>query len=775
MFCFMSHLVEDCYFEEIEFFFLIVGHTHNILDQWFGVLSRAIRGASFIGSYLALHELYKIAHSEEEADQRPQKVHQLELYHDWRRFYNAVRNTDIHNYGLPHRFKITLDPLLKVAKMQYMVMSPTAGLKYLEKWQPVPNAAALKTGTVDGDIQLSPLIVFNGPEVVLKALGTSGKINFTELAVGDDKARSKASDMSFIMPILRQIEVRAIGESTIRLEQEAECGDSEERINIPTALLKKIESEITRNNSSAGGRIVWLRRSKCSEDPDYLNRRPDILPNPRLWNERIAKAPKTSPPEESSDRSTPQPKAKLSAEEVAMNKILTAEANESQQRFIQFQKGASEIALTATHVLKLLEVHKEVGGLSLATHNNIIEATKNFSKSVLTPREVTWYQSMSSARSITSRVEAMVEYAKQQPWALLNLPVETPQQKAHRDALLIARKVRVAQVEANLRKLVMREGEGEYNPDLQVVSMDGFVPAQTRDVDKMNRPQLEALAKGHMKTKEMKALKVDQLRAEVKKLVEKFPNLLQVPSAQPTNQADTEQVAGTLASVGEEVNPETDEPPPIPMDILTEKDEVICCSVLECDSSAPELTVLCEECNLHFCTEMHALHSSHSQQYLLPGRTAKRSSIEDSKEQPIEEFKEQPAAESVTATNAASALSSPNKRQKKNPTTAATSTAEIGASLVIPMRSIDDNPAARRSWELEKLKNAVIFIRQELNKGEVDHKIMLYSKFNYPSCYDITFFQALASEFNIDVSHMMSKKRVQLKDVLVFIINKLVV
>jgi hypothetical protein len=69
----------------------------------------------------------------------------------------------------------------------------------------------------------------------------------------------------------------------------------------------------------------------------------------------------------------------------------------------------------------------------------------------------------------------------------------------------------------------MRDGEGEYDPDRQVVSMDGFVPAQTQDIDKMIRPQLEALAKGHMKTSEIKKLKVDQLRVAVKKLLEKIP------------------------------------------------------------------------------------------------------------------------------------------------------------------------------------------------------------------------------------------------------------
>ena len=625
----MSHLVEDCYFQEIEFFFLIVGHTHNILDQWFGVLSRAIRGANFIGSYLAMHELYKIAHSEEEADLRPQKVHQLELYHDWRRFYNPVRNTDIHHYGLPHRFKITLDPQLKVAKMQYMFMSPTRGFRHLEKWQPVPTAADFKTSNVDGDIPLSPLVIFNGPETVLRALGTSGKTNFTDLAIGDEKVRAKAANMTFIMPVLRQIELRAIGELGIRLEQEADTGTSEEHIHLSAALIKKIDSEITLNNSSKGGRIVWLRRSKIVDDPDYLNRRPDILPNPKLWNERIANAPQTSQAEASTETTT-QP-SRISADEIAKNKKLTADATESQLRFVHFQKGAAEMALTATHVLKLFDDGEMVKS---ASHNNIVVATKNFSRLVLTPREVAMYRSISSARSIAAKVEAQVEVALKQPWSLLNLPLETPEQQAHRESLLIARKARLVQVEANLRKILMRDGEGEYNPDRQVVAMDGFTPALTVEVDKMIRPQLEALAKGHLKPTEMKKLKVNELRAEVKKLIEKFPDLIRVPTARPISQETSDATSSTInghsAAVpghsmdiadGIEVEAGT---MPVPLDAESDNKLLQKCCVVECDSINPKATILCDECNLYFCCDMHALHSSHSKQYLLPGKIANK-------------------------------------------------------------------------------------------------------------------------------------------------------
>jgi hypothetical protein len=187
----------------------------------------------------------------------------------------------------------------------------------------------------------------------LKALGANSRTSFTDLAVGDSKIRSKAASFETVMPVLRQIEVRAIGESAVRMEQEADRGESDEFITLTPDQIKRIDKEITNSNSSKGGRIVWLRRSKIADDPDYLNRRPDILPNPKLWRERIANAPPSTHDDDSSALASTRPKR--SAEEIAKTKKDTADAKEAQQRLISFQKGASEIALTATYVLKLLD------------------------------------------------------------------------------------------------------------------------------------------------------------------------------------------------------------------------------------------------------------------------------------------------------------------------------------------------------------------------------------------------------------------------------------
>ena len=540
MFCFFSHLIEDGYFTEIETFFLVVGHTHNILDQWFSVLGKAVKGAHFIGSVLAIHELYKIAHSDDESKQ-PALVHQLETYHDWRRFYEPVRNTEIQNYGIPLRFRFSIDNFLNVAKMEYMHMTPSHGFKHMEKWQPVAPPVTKQNANMDGNISLKRLGIFNGPGIVLEALGMEGTTNITDIAEGSLEDLENYDKFRDVMPVLRELEVRTIGESTLRIEQEAEKGYSDEHVTIRAGHLKQIDLEISRGNKNTTGRIVWLRRSKCG-DPDHLQGRPDILPNPKLWRQRIANAYNQSKPhaedpeEEESFSSVPKPTAE--------SKKATADAAEAQQRLISFTRGAADIASTASQMLKLVDCNNV---LSVASHNNIVLATNKFKRAILTPREVNWYRNRSSANAIISLTEKLVEMENQKPWKLLNLPEVTPAQQKRFEEQVLERERRYAQVEKNLRSLLLRDGEGEYDPDKQVVSFDGFTPAKTTDVAKMTRPQLEALAKcapNKMKTKDIKALKVDQLRKYVIKLVEQHPELMQVPQSLPaeTTIEATEQI-----------------------------------------------------------------------------------------------------------------------------------------------------------------------------------------------------------------------------------------
>jgi hypothetical protein len=78
----MSLLVESFIFDRIECNFLIVGHTHSSIDQYFSVLSGAIKSTTFIGSPLSLMNLLSVAHSGENIDCRPTVCRQISVYYD---------------------------------------------------------------------------------------------------------------------------------------------------------------------------------------------------------------------------------------------------------------------------------------------------------------------------------------------------------------------------------------------------------------------------------------------------------------------------------------------------------------------------------------------------------------------------------------------------------------------------------------------------------------------------------------------------------------------
>lgn len=58
--CYLSMLVELDEFKIIYVNFLIVGHTHCVIDQWFSVVSRIIYSQQFIGTPMAMMKLLSL-------------------------------------------------------------------------------------------------------------------------------------------------------------------------------------------------------------------------------------------------------------------------------------------------------------------------------------------------------------------------------------------------------------------------------------------------------------------------------------------------------------------------------------------------------------------------------------------------------------------------------------------------------------------------------------------------------------------------------------------
>lgn len=816
MFCFLSETVEECYFDCIEVFFLLVGHTHNILDQWFGVLATAIQSANFIGSVLALHELYKIAHAESSKNLRPKEVYQLEVYHDWRKRYAPVVNNEIHNYSVPLRWRLTRDQLLGVAKCDYQVVSPTAGFKHLERWQ--PESSQVFDGKIDGSVELTPFMTFNGPEALFSTIGieTTGTHSssidlLTNLSL-KEKSKQTLGTVASVLPVICQLEVNAIGEQIVRNEQEArddirvldtELARAQEAVSLPADLLKAIDREITRTNSEHGGRIVWLRRSKIADDPDQLHRRPDVLPNPQLWKGVLA-------------AHTAQQQADQAAGVRDNNKGKPPqEVTLADTRLTQFRSNAIEMASASVQILHMVDETKQI---SISESNDIVSATSRFSKPVLTRREIVWYRNMDTVNKIVMAQEQKVVDALAKPWQLLDLPEETPEQKKYRVVREQQRALIFAQTEARLRKTLLRPGEGEYQPDLQVVAMDGFRPAKPQDLDDMNRPKLEELAKqGGMKSKDIKSLKVDDLRATVKKLVETNPNLIQIPGVeivQAESSTSTDVSARTTAAlngVGAAVlqspsqRPMASESPNDATQSVTihntvttkaatddphnngalESHDGAICSVVECEDSSIA-SFYCNNCQLPFC-EFHKSHAAHSLQAFKSGRKSNSDWSVD-RTAGVEDM-DLCSGTTNSRNRGAGARqirgNQPNTSQCEPPVAPLSTTQDPGPGRVVTLgkrkepepkamasRLLEgDNPVHRQTIIETKLAAAVSFIL-EAKKNKTTSFDELFKKFNFQNSYDSAFLCMLSDQLGVDVSRVTMKSRYSHKELLCELITQ---
>ena len=212
MFCYASLLVEAGYANEIQLGFLIVGHTHCNLDQNFSVLSKKIDDVSFIGSPLALRELYQSAHKKEE--DRPVLNIQLHYVYDWKGHFKDILNKDIKYFQVPHRFRIFLHPIFKRSVCQYMLFTneDLVTEEWLPKATPMrPESSSLPKEFLACSVQLYDFAIINGLPTLELFLGLTGEFSkMSAKAKNNAEISSNVSSFMDILPHLMELEKRSL-------------------------------------------------------------------------------------------------------------------------------------------------------------------------------------------------------------------------------------------------------------------------------------------------------------------------------------------------------------------------------------------------------------------------------------------------------------------------------------------------------------------------------------------------------------------------------------
>jgi hypothetical protein len=397
-------------------------------------------------------------------------------------------NPTIKNYNFPHRFKIQRHPVWGIAYTQYQVFSPVS--EWDNQWLPLkPHGvvSSIASDELQVNFALSKYMLFDSEQSILEALDLKA---VTNMRVGDvlrtasKKTIHKLSTaMEDVLPFIEQIERKAIAEQRIKSQIESEWESlpieqaekiaKRQSVEVSTADLKEIEDEVARASSKDSGYIVWLKRS-LSDDPQYLSKtRPDVLPNPKLWNSIIQAGGNAGPrnagirvsqdPVTGAGSSVPAAEVLVAVDEhdddaivegpesskilpplrsagataandaaPSFNRVaatvpslvapssrkLTTEENEAKTRRDYLKSAASRMASAANFMLDSVPT---LYRKSLSS--NILHASEEFSQTVLSSTEISFFEDHKDTDSIIQAIDARAARAEGEAWELLRLPI----------------------------------------------------------------------------------------------------------------------------------------------------------------------------------------------------------------------------------------------------------------------------------------------------------------------------------------------------------------
>jgi hypothetical protein len=231
VFMYSALLVELGFFERVTVGFLIIGHTHASIDQYFSCLRKLIGRASFIASPLALHYLFSLDKSVSESTKSkmksayrpPLRQFQLLYIHDYKSAFAPYINEAIANYRIPYQFQFYMFAGKCICQYRQFSTSP--------EWLPILPSLEL-SGGADGYDELFKQRVYNfednihltsqdGLASFQEYIGIGRNVSPIEL-VSNKKIAATATALQNTLPILNELEREAFTEQEQRHAYEQE-------------------------------------------------------------------------------------------------------------------------------------------------------------------------------------------------------------------------------------------------------------------------------------------------------------------------------------------------------------------------------------------------------------------------------------------------------------------------------------------------------------------------------------------------------------------------
>ena len=263
--------MEKRYFDEIQVNFLIVGHTHGPIDQYFSTRSKIRKSTHFIGSPLSLQNLFH--------DHQCLVSRVITVLHDWKAWLKPVINKKLKYHSIPHVFIFKLEPIFNRAICQFKQFS----LESLP-WLPIPPPAISFTNEVEKDIEFEKAVDNTNSTFLSKKLLSNicaggleklvsyavmnenrlqESVTMTSIIEVDSDTTYKADVLHKLMPNLCEIERRSICETERLFEKqcddELDCCD---RFRPVTDDLVSIENLMKKSSTEEFGFVIWLNLKK---------------------------------------------------------------------------------------------------------------------------------------------------------------------------------------------------------------------------------------------------------------------------------------------------------------------------------------------------------------------------------------------------------------------------------------------------------------------------------------------------------------------------------
>jgi hypothetical protein len=319
------------------------------------------------------------------------------------------------------------------------------------------------------------------------------------------------------------------------------------------------------------------------------------------------------------------------------------------------------------------------------------------------------------------------------------------------------------ETEKKIKEILARRGEGEYDPNQQVVTFEGFTATEmNKDLEKMSKDELITISKGHIK--KARSMKKPELLKALKAFIASNPGKILMGTEEALRE-------GNNSDEGERVLAEVEENDEggVDMDLdnqqvvgfegfaATEKNKDLAvdnaasssvddanvansCSIIECDDTHVNDLVWCGECELWFCKYLHGPHNNHSAQtHYKEGRIRKTAIAV------VDEI-----IENASTADVCQIAGSKRKISDSN-TSVQPSVRNYGdVKLQKAIKAVQDILAVPSKNQIEKLRSAL----------------------DYTS-YNITFLTLLAQEFGIDVSSVASQSRTSRVQFLEYLLSML--